>query len=67
MYIATSIVKLFSNYKPETRKAKRDRLRAMALIQSENRELNTEKPVLVKYGLTIYSVGMVRDKTMGYR
>ena len=44
------MIKLFSYYKPETRKAKRDRLRAHAAMLASDTVPEKETAVLVKYG-----------------
>jgi len=48
--LARSLVKLFLEYAPETRKEKRDRLRAQAKLQADGKPIESKKPILVKYG-----------------
>lgn len=48
---ATQVLRLFSKYKPETRPEKKDRLMNEASARKDNKELETKKPILIKYGL----------------
>jgi len=47
---ARALVRLLTKYKPETKREKRDRLRAKAKLQAEGKPLPNTKPVLVKCG-----------------
>jgi len=47
---ARAMITLFSKYKPESRKEKRDRQRANAKLQADKQPVDAPKPVLVKYG-----------------
>jgi len=47
---ARAMLRLFRKYRPETRKEKKDRLRAKAKEQAEQKPLKNEKPFLVKFG-----------------
>jgi len=47
---ARALFHLFSKYKPEDKKAKRQRLRSKAKVQADQKPLETTKPVLVKFG-----------------
>lgn len=48
---ATKLFTLLSKYVPETKKEKRQRLKEEAAKKNENKEENTQKPVVVKFGL----------------
>jgi large subunit ribosomal protein L7Ae len=49
---AATLFKLLGKYRPETRKARQDRLKKQAAAQAENKEAKkTEKPQVIKYGL----------------
>jgi len=48
--LARALFKLFSAYKPETRRQKKDRLRAAAKLEADGKEVDAEKPILIKYG-----------------
>lgn len=48
--LARALFKMFSQYKPETRRQKKDRLRAAAKLEADGKEAPSDKPVLIKYG-----------------
>lgn len=49
---ATTLFKLLAKYRPETRKARKERLQKQAAVQAENKEAKkTEKPNVITYGL----------------
>jgi len=48
---ATSLLRLLSKYKPETVKAKKERLMEMAQQKKDGQEVKTKKPQVIKYGL----------------
>jgi large subunit ribosomal protein L7Ae len=48
--LATDLIKLFSNYKTETRSQKRDRKRKQANNQEQGKVQDSQKPILVKMG-----------------
>jgi len=47
---AQALIRLFNAYKPETRKEKKERLRAKAKAQADKKPLEGTKPILVKSG-----------------
>lgn len=47
---ASKLVRFLRNYRPETSKEKRDRLRSWAKLQSEGKPVPAEKPILIRYG-----------------
>ncbi|ORZ01622.1 ribosomal protein L4, partial [Syncephalastrum racemosum] len=48
---AAQVFKLANKYRPETKVEKRERIRAAAAAKAEGKEVQTEKPTVVKYGL----------------
>lgn len=48
---ATSLLRLLNKYKPETPKAKKERLMEMAQQKKDGQEAKTKKPQVLKYGL----------------
>ena len=49
---ATTLFKLLAKYRPETRKARKERVQKAAAVQAENKEAKkTEKPNVITYGL----------------
>ena len=48
--LAKSVVELFSKYKPETKKEKLERLRALAAKQANNEVIPDKKPIITQYG-----------------
>lgn len=49
---AANLFKLLASYRPETAKAKKERLQKQAAVQAENKEAKkTEKPAVLTYGL----------------
>eukprot|EP00923_Selenidium_pygospionis_P043991 GHVN01075944.1.p1 GENE.GHVN01075944.1~~GHVN01075944.1.p1 ORF type:complete len:252 (+),score=54.22 GHVN01075944.1:63-818(+) len=49
---ATQVLRLFAKYKPETNVEKKGRLTEQAQARKDNKELDTKKPILIKYGLS---------------
>jgi len=58
---ATQLFKLASKYRPETTAEKKERLRAAAAAKAEGKQVESEKPVVVKYGLN-HVVGLIEAK-----
>jgi len=48
---ATQLFRLLNKYRPETKQAKKERLRAAAEAKVANKKVTTTKPVFVKYGI----------------
>jgi large subunit ribosomal protein L7Ae len=49
---ATTLFKVLSKYRPETKKSRKERLQKQAAVQAENKEAKkAEKPAVVTYGL----------------
>jgi large subunit ribosomal protein L7Ae len=58
---ATQLFKLAAKYRPETTAEKKDRLRAAAAAKAEGKKVETEKPIVVKYGLN-HIVALIEAK-----
>jgi len=48
---ATELFKLLANYRPETKQEKKDRLKSLAEAKVAGKEQESERPVVIKYGL----------------
>merc|ERR1712065_84721 len=46
-----NLYKFLKDYKPETKKAKKDRLRNEAELRAQGQEVSKSKPFVLKYGL----------------
>lgn len=58
---ATQLFKLLAKYRPETKQQKKERLTAAAAATAAGKKVETQKPVMVKYGLN-HITALVENK-----